>query len=500
MFKSFSKLMLLAIGVLTVFSACSEDESGGSTPHATFIGSVGGKEFNLVTGTKNPVSKQGNIMSPNGEAILYTFVKEDNPSEAIYSNSTGNFFGVVYETDEKPLDFYFAKTTAKPNGDYWDTAADVKFTPGEDSLLATVSSDAVFAKGNFNDNITTIEDEVPTVGAISTLFNKGMGELLVLADNKTSGGKGTLYRGSVTGTGITITGTQLPTGILNSMTTESLQLIGTEVYIVTKGEGTEDSTDNLTIYTAEGVETSVIDNVTADSYAISAGSDATGFYIATSDKDSTVVAAPTAIARVRKVSGEGVVEAPVALKDSASFKPISITVIGDDFYVASMSDATTIIRHKNTEKLNPNVVQTNNSGELVIVGTDAYLIYENENKNKMNTVVNNSVVQIKGAELPMDILSVKGSDSVLYVTARTSGTSTTTTAYTIKDAILSKSATVTGTDITTNGVTVGVTPSIIALPEMGVLVIDAGTIATKNVIRYNHFLTVDAPFKMPSIN
>ena len=507
MFKKFSKLMLLAVGVLTVAAACSDEESGGSTPPATFISSVGGKEFQLVsvaTGTKNLVSQDNGSILNADKSVLYTFNSETSLTTAVYINGEGNFFGVEYVAVDKPLNFYFDNSTVS-TGDYWATAAAVKFVSGNGVLLATKNINGILSKGSLNDNVTAMDDEVPTAGAISALFNAGMGELSVIADNKTPGGKGTLYTGGLDNGVIKITGTQLPTDILKDMTTESLQLIGSDLYIVTKGTGTEVNTDKLTIYTSKGVKTSTIDNITTGSYAISAGSDATGFYIATSDKDSTVSATPTATARVRKVSGEGVVEAPVVLKDMKGTGTIqSIITKGTDFYVASSMTSGVengdIVLHKNTEKLRPFIPQ-GSTGELVTVGTDLYILFVSttDGSNKLTKIRDSEINPVTGAELPADILSVKGAGSVLYVTAKTSAASTTTTAYTINNVTLIKSETEPVSGLLTSNVRTSVAPATVALSEGNVLVIDAEMIdGTDPVIRYNNFTTSDKLFLMPT--
>ena len=510
MFKKISKLMLLAVGVLTVAAACSDEESGGSTPPATFISSVGGKEFQLVsvaTGTKNLVAQDNGSILNTDKSVLYTFNSETSLTTAVYLNGEGNFFGVEYVAVDKPLNFYFDNSTTA-TGDYWTTADEVKFVSGDGVLLASKNINGMLSRGSLNDNVTAITDEVPTGGAISALFNAGMGELSVIADNKTPGGIGTLYTGGMGQAGITITGTQLPTGILKDMTTESLQLIGSTLYIVTKGTGTEANTDKLTIYTSKGVETSTIDNVTAGSYAISAGSDATGFYIATSDKDSTVAATKKATARVRKVSvgddDKVVLGTPVVLDNmtgTAIIKDISTN--GTDFYVASLMTSGAangnIVLHKNAKKLN-SYISPDTTLDLVAIGTDMYVLYKSPNgTNLLRKIRYPKFDNVEGAELPADILSVKGAGSVLYVTAKTSAASTTTTAYTINDLTLIKSETANSSDTLTANVVVEVAPATVALSEGNVLVIDAEKIGgTDPVIRYNNFTTSDKLFLMPT--
>ena len=514
MFKKFSKLMLLAIGVLTVSVAWSDDGSGSGTPLGNYLEEVGGKTFDLVTGSSNLVSATtGDIMNEDG-TVLYKLEVAHGPNNATYTKGAGNYFGVEYDGNTKPLKFYFAKTSTKPNGDYWTTAAAVKYVAGDNVLLAAQTPNGMFINGPFTDNVTDKDDEVPTTGAISAVLAMTSAtdiKLYALADNKTSNGtnKGTLFTGTIdlATFRINITKSQVAGVATEGMQADSLQMVSASAdtlapVIINKTGSTISLYD--TTGTSVNVDSPYVNTLTGDTYVAGVS------YIAVKNNNTT---------KLRLITVNGFLS-DIAAFTLSTMIPTSIVPFNEykNILVAGYQGGAAVIDNvtlgdAGTSKVTIPVTGLGSSVtdiELVVDGADLYAVVSTASGAKLYkfdgtkwTVVTAVDHEQNSVAIPTKIKAVRVSataaGSIMYITS-IEGTTSTTTAYMVTPTVLVKIVTPIPTVGKINNIVEGVTPSIIALQVAGVLVIDAETIATKNVIRYNHFLTGDVPFQMPSID
>ena len=514
MFKKVSKLMLLAVSALMVFSACTDassgDGNGGDPTPKTFLENVGGKSFSLVnnmTGGKNFVLDNGSIKSDDNQSIQFRYDNSTSSTTAVYIESDGNYFGVEYVADNKALNFYLAKDGT--NAKYWATAAAVKFVAGTDVLLAAKTPNAVFVNGPFTDNVTTVTTQIPNTDAISAVFSSDF-KLYALADNETPDGKGTLYTGGIVGGSIAVTGKQLPANLLEAMTVESLQLIGGVTPVIINHDQTE---EKLYIYEADGTAPTA-GTGEAVSLDISTTTDPLKPYaigvehVAVTDNAGTT--------KLHKISVTGFTTAGATL---ATMTPTSVVAMGTTNilvagYAGNMStsaviDNVTIADGSKTSLSLTGITTTNViTVKLLVYGTDLYAFVGGDTNDiyKLNGTAWTAVTAIDNTgtpvTLPTTISSVDISGSVMYITsidAAADPITSTTTAYLITPTALVKISAPNPTDGVITNVINDVFPAIVSLPiGLGILVIDVENLGgTAKVLRYNQFMATDAPFQMP---
>ena len=142
MFKQLSKLMLLALGVLTVFAACSDDDSGttpapapGPETYDNFTHFAGMKGYTnpIINGMKlNLDNNTGTIVDGfDNKTLFYTYVDQPvktNNTQAVYKFGDAQFFGVeVLGTgDTRQLKFVFNKGTGDVS-EFFTTSGTVTF-------------------------------------------------------------------------------------------------------------------------------------------------------------------------------------------------------------------------------------------------------------------------------------------------------------------------------------------------------------------------------------
>ena len=142
MFKQLSKLMLLTLGVLTVFAACSDDDSGnppapapGPETYDNFTDFAGMKEYTnpIIQGMKLNLDNKTGVMVDgiDNKTVFYTFVDQPvktNNTQAVYKFGDAQFFGVevLGMGDAKQLKFVFNKGTGDKS-EFFTTSPAVTF-------------------------------------------------------------------------------------------------------------------------------------------------------------------------------------------------------------------------------------------------------------------------------------------------------------------------------------------------------------------------------------
>ncbi len=508
MFKKVSKLMLLAVSALMVFSACTDtssgDGNGGDPTPKTFLENVGGKSFSLVnnmTGGKNFVLDNGSIKSDDNQSIQFRYDNSTSSTTAVYIESDGNYFGVEYVADNKALNFYLAKDGT--NAKYWATAAAVKFVAGTDVLLAAKTPNAVFVNGPFTDNVTNVDSEVPALSSISAKLSSGF-KLYALAQDK-AGSKGTLFTGTIdlTTMKINIAKTSVAIEIITDMLTDALQLIGGVTPVIIDNA---DKTD-VKLYAKDGTAPTP---VTGEAASITGVGYAAGAEHVAIDVDGTS-------SKLHKISATGIKTEGTALNYMI---PTSVVAIGTtNILVAGVNESgpsgTAVIDNvtlgDTSTKVSipvtglPSASIVDGGVKLAVYSTDIYAVVEGKlykfdgtNAWTVVTAIDNAQ---QGVTLPTTITSVDISGSVMYITelGATSDTST-TTAYLITPTMLVKISPIPSTTTgIVSDVDTQVNGTVVSLPMgLGILVIDVENLGgTAKVLRYNQFMATDAPFQMP---
>ena len=507
MFKKVSKLMLLAVSALMVFSACTDTGSGDGSVDQNkqleiFIAEVGGKSFDLVTGSKHLISATtGDITATDGTTMLYKLVKAFTPDDAVYTNGDGNYFGVTVNGEK--FDFYFAKVGGV--ADYWATADEVKNQAGADSILAAKTPNAVFVNGPFTDNVTNVDSEVPALSSISAKLSSGF-KLYALAQDK-AGNKGTLFTGTIdlTTMKINIAKTSVAIEIITDMLTDALQLIGGATPVIIDNA---DKTD-VKLYKKDGTAPTP---GAGESASITGVNYAAGAEHVAIDVDGTS-------SKLHKISATGIKTVGTALN---FMTPTSVVAIGTtNILVAGVNESgpsgTAVIDNvtlgdTGNTKVSipvtglPNTSVADGGVKLAVYSTDIYAVVEGKlykfNGTTAWTVVTAIDNAQQGVTLPTTITSVDISGSVMYITELGATTDTsTTTAYLITPTMLVKISPIPSTTTgTVSDVDTQVNGTVVSLPMgLGVLVIDVEKFGgTAKVLRYNQFMATDAPFQMPT--
>ena len=509
MFKKVSKLMLLAVSALMVFSACTDTGSGDGSVDQNkqleiFIAEVGGKEFQLPTGgAKHLISATtGDITATDGTTMLYKLVKAFTPDDAVYTNGDGNYFGVTVNGEK--FDFYFAKVGGV--ADYWATADEVKNQAGADVLLAAKTPNAVFVNGPFTDNVTNVDSEVPALNSISAKLSSDF-KLYALAQDK-AGNKGTLFTGTIdlTTMKINIAKTSVAIASITDMLTDALQLIGGATPVIIDNA---DKTD-VKLYKKDGTAPT---SGAGESASIRGVGYAAGAEHVAIDVDGTN-------SKLHKISATGIKTVGTALN---FMTPTSVVAIGTTNILVSGvnesggSSGTAVIDNvtlgdTGNTKVSipvtglPNTSVINGGVKLAVYSTDIYAVVEGKlykfNGTTAWTVVTAIDNAQQGVTLPTTITSVDISGSVMYITELGATTDTsTTTAYLITPTMLVKISPIPSTTTgTVSDVDTQVNGTVVSLPMgLGVLVIDVEKFGgTAKVLRYNQFMATDAPFQMPT--
>ena len=499
MFKQFSKLILLVVSVLMVFSACTEEDAGeeGSGEKSTlelYLIQVGGKELQLpsvATGTKNLVSgTTGDIMKADKTTVLYKLESAKSPITATYSNGTGKYFGVRYDEDtDTDLDFYFDNSTV-PTGDYWATVKevdDILFESGDGVLLATTGEFT-----NFLPSSTMLDENVKTTGALSVVIGGTSPsptdmKVYVLADNKTVGEAGTLFTGSMSNGAIAMVSSQVKKDAVNGMwRTDTLQTIGGAPYIVnTKAK-------DILVYDANGDKITGTSTITdMDYYATGSTLNGSGFYIAAGKE-------PAGDTKLYKVTATGI-EATAVTLATTDMNPQSIISLSTDVYVAGTTNNTPIVINKVSGSTVKDITSDIGSLEatriqLLTIGSDLYAVVAFANRSELNKydAVNNKWTPVNGS-ITGFIIPVASDGNMIYFMAGTGAT----VVY-IVDTTKNRIDLAANPAPAPTGLITRVSPDVVALTGMGILVVDVEKISNVDTIRYNSLKFTDTPFEMPT--
>lgn len=495
MFKKFSKLMLLALSVLTVFTACSisvGDFDGEINIGDGFLDNVVGKSFQLVTetdGIKDYIDGDGDIISADGRTVLYSFEGYINSTNGIYSKGNNRFFGVQYVSDNQPLRFYL-KSGNGSAVTYWYNAENVKFI-GSESILATRKQSDTMINGSIPSK--SIKDRnVKSTGILSAVFSIIGNKLFTLVDGEV---EGTLYTGSIVGSNIQTNDDNVVASVaIAGMRSDSLQLIGVVPYIVTP----DTATNTLNIYDKTGtLMAGSSSNSISDvkDYAIgSSSSDHNVFYIITNN-----VASDTA--KLYKVDSTGITGSGTALSNTDMI-PQSVAVevlLGTtDVYIAGLTSNGLVVE-KITEA---GITSTIPDGDINTAGRDIKLFFVKDN---LHAIVGTSIYRSTddgawsefSAKVPSDIFSIIVDDLTLYFTF----SDTTTVAYEV-DSVYHRLEVVGLPSTIPSGLVGGVTPAVVGHSSFGILIADVEKMYNTNNIMYNNIVVGrgELPFTMPPTN
>ncbi len=451
-------------------------------PTKSYLDSTAGKLFQLIISYDGRLTLIGSSGDIYNYGKIYKYVSSDSSLTAVYQVTGKNeYFGA--KINDADLDFYFDNNSNTPT--YWTSPNAVKFVEGADAILATRALDESFVDDMPNDNITTIEAEVPVDGFISAQYKNDT--VYILADNNTKGGSGTLFTGVADEVVVIGKSSQVATEATANIRSSSLQVIGTTPYIISEDSGSIKMFDNAGVI--RDVANGYVNEVFASTYSIGAEV-SNGFYLATNNLGTTE-------GKVSKVTASGISSDTIALA-SNNLTPTSVVGIGDDIYIAGTVGSDVIVNKVVTTTKTATVFATvkGSDGKLFVFNNTLYLVVVDESK-KMYKLVSGSSMLVNGSILPIDLESIVADDKYVYITARTSNsTSLKSIAYTLNDTTLSEV-----TDAIDITVVATVTPSLVSLGvDLGVVIIDVEAIDGKNLIRYNHLKVFDKPFTMPVSN
>ena len=450
-------------------------------PQNSFLDKVAGKKFQLIIENEGVLTMLGGTVETAGDIVdgrvTYKHVSDKSPETAVYQKDGENkFFGV--KINEGNLDFYFDNSSSNPV--FWTTANDVTFLSGADAILATRIPDSALSPRVTSDNITADTSAVPSAGIMSILYNNGT--LYLATDNNSSGQPGTLFTGVSDSIGIVGTSSQIATNAVVGMIQNSLQLIGTTLFIVSKDD------TNVNIFNADGTLISRkigFDNsVKAHTYAIGANS-GDKFIMASNNTSGNA-------GKYRIVESTGFQGTPLGLIDT-SMVPTSVIGFNEYVYMAgNVAGDVKIIKSLGSSILLEPI--TGSNGKFIDINGVLYIVVT-DGGTKMYKITDSGETIVTGDILPMDLESITTDGTYVYITSRATNSSTLqSSVYTLVAGALSKVAD--AVDISIDG---AVTPAVVSLgKEFGLLIIDVENIGSKNVLRYNNLIVSDGPFVMPN--
>ena len=449
-------------------------------PISVFMDNVAGKRYQLVIedeGVLTTIGATGDIVHGDN---TYEFVSSQNANSAIYQiKNTNQFFGV--QINEGTLDLYFKNNSGTPA--YWVSTDAMQGLTGADVIVATRTIGGALSYRVPSDNITAIDDQVPTSGSLSALYKNNT--MYVAADNKTSGNPGILFTGIVDDIGIVGVMSKVFSDAVSQMTPDSLQLIGTNPYIISRNGS------SVTMYNKMGYAIPIpsdgpyTNSIRVGSYAFVA-------------KDADTLA--MVFVGSRSVLGYSAIISSYGIQInfpavSTMSLVTSIATVGESTYSANYI-ARNVVIYKLDSSADPYVsVDSRSNGKLLNINDSLYIVVDNSGTKEMYKLSLDTAELITGAILPMDIESIVADDKFIYVTSRASnGTSLELTAYTLEGTVLTKIVDEVAIDV------VNVTPVLVSLgSDLGVVVIDVENIDGKNVIRYNNIVVSNTPFVMPTV-
>ncbi len=457
-----------------------DNKATDKLPVKSYLDNVAYKLFQLIINYQGMLSLIGFNGDIESYGTVYKYNKSDSPLTAVYQvEGKSEYFGA--KMNEADLDFYFSNSRDNPV--YWTTPEAVKFVESADTILATRTLNGSFLNGVPSDNVTTIETEVPTDGVISAQYKNDI--VYILADNKTSGDRGTLYKGIADEVGVIGSSSQVATNAVVNIRSDSLQVIDKTPYIISQDSG------NIKMFDEAGVVIDVGDGHVSSFagvlYAIGAEF-SNGFYLASNNLTKTE-------AKVRKVTAAGMNNYSIVALANSNLVPTSVVKIGDDVYVAGDVGEDVIVNRVVTTSntVTEFATVTGTDGKLFVFNNTLYLVVT-DTSTKMYKLLNNGSFLVTGATLPVEFEAITADDKYVYITSRLfHGIPLKPIAYTLNDTVLNKIAE--GVVIT---VVSSVTPSLVSLgSDLGIVIFDVETIDGKNLLRYHHLKVFDTPFTMP---
>ena len=453
-----------------------DTEATDKLPTKSFLDEAAGRSYQLIIENNGVLTK----LEDNGDivhgATTYAYVSSADPLTAVYKKGATEFFGV--QIDEAKLNFYLDNSSDPAIGAYWTAENNVKFVEGTGVMLAKGTPNSALLNGSPSVNITDVDGQVPTTGVIASLYKNN--ELHLLADNKTTGQSGTLFKKVINDPTLSVVASEVATNAVTEMKFNSLQLIGTTLFIVSKDD------TNVNIFNADGTLISRkigFDNsVKAHTYAIGANS-GDKFIMASNNTSGNA-------GKYRIVESTGFQGTPLGLIDT-SMVPTSVIGFNEYVYMAgNVAGDVKIIKSLGSSILLDPI--TGSNGKLIEIKGMLYLIVT-DSGTKMYKITEDTNAIVTGATLPVDFESIVADDKYVYITSRaTNGTTLIPTVYTLSDTTLTKVA-----DAATMTIA-NVSPAVVSLgSDLGIAIVDVENIGGKNVLRFNNLIVSDGPYVMP---